>query len=240
MSYSGGRHGQILGDEKRGDELMDMVGGALAGARAVMAAGAAAYVCFTWRTWIEFETSMRRVGFRPDACIVWDKGSIGLGNQHYRPQHEFIFFQHDFLFYAKGERWRGGKAESDVWTIHRAPVGTYVHPTQKPVELIERALGNSSLRGDTVLDVFGGSGSTLIACERMMRRARLVELDPKYVDVIVRRWQDFSGKQASLEGGGSFETVRDERTRDPGHVSDFELGRARIAERAIRDDDGGN
>ena len=72
----------------------------------------------------------------------------------------------------------------------------------KPVELVERAIGNSSRRGDIVLDAFGGSGSTLIACERMERSARLMELDPKYVDVMVRRWQEFTGREAILDGDG--------------------------------------
>lgn len=119
----------------------------------------------------------------------------GLGNSNYRPQHEFIF-------YCKGGAWDGDKAQSDVWSMSRGATGKYVHPTQKPVELIERALNNSSKGGDTVLDVFGGSGSTLIACEKTGREARLMGLDPKYCDVIVRRWQEFTGKQATLEATG--------------------------------------
>ena len=76
-----------------------------------------------------------------------------------------------------------------------------MHPTAKPVELIDRALINSSKAGDIVVDLFGGSGSTLIACERQNRKARLMEIDPKYADVIVRRWQEFTGRQAVLEDG---------------------------------------
>ena len=82
--------------------------------------------------------------------------------------------------------------------------GGRIHPTQKPVELIERAVNNSSKGGDVIIDLFGGSGSTLIACEKLNRNARLMELDPKYCDVIVQRWQDFTGKQAKLEGSGGF------------------------------------
>jgi len=74
----------------------------------------------------------------------------------------------------------------------------------KPVELIERALVNSSKAGDLVVDLFGGSGSTLIACEKMGRSSRLMELDPKYCDVIIERWQDFVGKAAHLEDGRTF------------------------------------
>ena len=87
-----------------------------------------------------------------------------------------------------------------------------VHPTAKPVELIDRALINSSKSGDLVVDLFGGSGSTLIACERRNRKARLMEIDPNYADVIVRRWQEFTGKQADLEGDGrTFEEVAQDR-----------------------------
>ena len=82
----------------------------------------------------------------------------------------------------------------------------------KPVELVERAVGNSSKGRDTVLDPFGGSGSTLIACEKVARQARLIELEPKYCDVIIRRWQEFTGQEASLEGDGrSFTALGAER-----------------------------
>jgi DNA modification methylase len=212
MSYGGGRargahqsppggrsiksHGMIIGDDKTGDDLIALVRDALASAVAVSKSGSATYVCFPWRTYSEFESAMEECGLKASACIVWDKKSIGLGNANYRPQHEFIF-------YCKGGAWYGDKAQSDVWSLSRGATGKYVHPTQKPVELIEQALNNSSKGGDTVLDVFGGSGSTLIACEKTGREARLMELDPKYVDVIVRRWQEFTGKQATHAATGA-------------------------------------
>ena len=102
------------------------------------------------------------------------------------------------MFYCKGDDWRGGKGESDIWAMSRGATGEYVHPTQKPVELLERALNNSSKAGDVVIDSFGGSGSTLIACEKTGREARLMELDPKYCDVIIKRWEDYTGKTAEL------------------------------------------
>lgn len=139
----------------------------------------------------QIAASIREFGFtnrEVKACIVWDKKSIGLGNSHYRPQHEFIFYC--------GGQWHGDKSQSDVWSLSRGSTSAYVHPTQKPVELVERALVNSSKAGDVVIDCFGGSGSTLIAAEKTGRHARLMELDPKYVDVIVARWQEFTGLQA--------------------------------------------
>ena len=208
MSYGGGRaagstpkgaivkaHGMILGDDYQGDDLIDLVRQAISAAYASSKSGAAYYICFTWRTYSEFEAAIVDAGLKIANCIVWDKKSIGLGQSNYRPQHEFIF-------YVKGDGWQGDKSQSDIWKMSRGATGEYVHPTQKPVELIEKALANSSKSGDTILDVFGGSGSTLIACEKTNRQARLMELDPKYVDVIVKRWQDFTGLIAINEKTG--------------------------------------
>lgn len=211
MSYGGGRaagdhqsfknrsggikaHGMIMNDDLQGDSLIALVRDALASSIACAKEGAPLYACFTWRTYAEFERSLEELGREVKACIVWDKKSIGLGNAHYRPQHEFIFYC--------GGQWFGDKSQSDVWYMSRGNTGAYVHPTQKPVELIERALENSSKKGDVVIDCFGGSGSTLIACEKTGRHARLMELDPKYCDVIIKRWQDYTGKEAVLESSG--------------------------------------
>jgi len=103
------------------------------------------------------------------------------------------------------------KSQSTLWE-EKKPAANRMHPTAKPVELIDRALMNSSKAGDEVVDLFGGSGSTLIACERRNRKARLMEIDPKYADVIVQRWQEFTGRQAVLEGDGrSFTEIKRER-----------------------------
>ncbi len=206
MSYGGGRargddalnkkggvlikaHGMIKGDDLQGDNLIGLVRDALATAKTTSKAGAAFYVCFTWRTYKEFENALNECGLSVSNCSGWDNKSIGLGNANYRAQDEIIF-------YCKGCVWQGDKSQSDVWYMSRGATGDYVHPTQKPVELIERALINSSKAGDSVLDLFGGSGSTLIAAEKTGRNARLMELDEKYVDVIVQRWEEFTGKQA--------------------------------------------
>ena len=208
MSYGGGRaagstkkgalvkaHGMIKGDDLQGEDLIGMIRDAVGSAISVCKSGAAKYVCFPWRTYAEFESALEQVGMTVSACIVWDKKSIGLGNANYRPQHEFIF-------YSKGDSWFGDKSQSDVWYNSRGATGAYVHPTQKPVELVEKAINNSSKGQDIVIDVFGGSGSTLIACEKTNRDCRMMELDPKYCDVIINRWQDFTGKEATLEATG--------------------------------------
>ena len=220
MSYGGGRargdhalnknggvlikaHGMIKGDDLEGESLINLVRDAIGTCIASSKQGAAYYICFTWRTYSEFEEAIELGGASVANCIVWDKKSIGLGNANYRPQHEFIF-------YVKGGAWYGDRSQSDVWYMSRGATGEYVHPTQKPVELVERAICNSSKLGDLVLDVFGGSGSTLIACEKTSRHCRLVDLDPKYVDVMVKRWQDYTGKQAiHVESGKAFLEMSD-------------------------------
>ncbi len=109
---------------------------------------------------------------------------------------------------AQKDPWYGDKSQSTLWH-EKKPTANRLHPTAKPVELIERALLNSSKSGDMVVDLFGGSGSTLIGCERRGRKARLMEIDPKYSDVIVRRWREFTGREAILDNhGGTFAQVQ--------------------------------
>ena len=98
--------------------------------------------------------------------------------------------------------WCGDRDQSDIWNYKKPHVND-LHPTMKPVELVERAIKNSSKTRDIVIDLFGGSGTTLIACEKTNRQARLMEMDPKYVDVIVKRWEDFTGQKATRESDGS-------------------------------------
>ena len=206
MEYGGGRaegstkkgskvkaHGMIKGDDLKGDNLINLVSDALTTSYLKTKTGASAYICFTWRTYSEFENALNKAGFKVKNCIVWNKRSIGLGNSHYRPQHEFIFYC--------GEQWYGNKAQSDVWELSRGDTSKYVHPTQKPVQLIEKAIKNSTKSGDVIIDCFGGSGSTLIACEKTNRKCNMMELDPKYLDRIVKRWEDYTGRKAELLNG---------------------------------------
>lgn len=182
-------HGEILNDDLRGEGLIGLLESSLSRAKASSKEGAAFYVCFPWRTYSEFESAIKNCSLSINSCIVWDKQSIGLGNANYRPQHEFIF-------YSKGNNWYGGKSQSDVWYSSRGATGEYVHPTQKPVDIVSKAIENSSKEGDIVLDLFGGSGTTLIACEKLGRSCYMMELDPKYVDVIITRWEQFTGLKA--------------------------------------------
>ena len=110
--------------------------------------------------------------------------------------------------------WCGARDQGDVWQIKK-PHKNDLHPTMKPVELVERAIRNSSRPGDVVLDPFGGSGTTMIAAEKSGRKARLIELDPKYVDVIVRRWQDFAGARPSASRM-AWPSLRPQASGNPG------------------------
>ena len=108
--------------------------------------------------------------------------------------------------------WCGARDQGDVWYVNKPQVND-LHPTLKPVELVERAIRNSSRRRDVVLDPFGGAGSTMIACEKTGRQARLIEIEPRYVDVTIQRWQSFSGRSAILEGDGrSYAAIAEART----------------------------
>jgi DNA modification methylase len=121
-----------------------------------------------------------------------------MGRSDYQRQYEPILYG-----WKEGtdHYWCGARDQGDVWFVKK-PVANDLHPTMKPVELVERAIRNSSKSRDTVLDPFAGSGSTLIACEKTGRQARLIELEPRYCDVIIRRFEEFSGKRAVLESDG--------------------------------------
>jgi DNA modification methylase len=139
--------------------------------------------------------------FKKSSTIIWMKQSAGMGWQDYRAQHEPILY--GWKDGGKGKHFfSGDRTKTTVWKIGRDAQTTYKHPTQKPVALPEEAINNSSKGQDIVLDLFGGSGSTLIACEKTGRINRSMELDPKYCDVIVQRWQEFTGQTATLESNG--------------------------------------
>lgn len=141
------------------------------------------------------QAAFRAAGGKWSTFIIWAKNTFTLGRADYQRQYEPILYG-----WPEGAQrhWCGDRDQGDVWNIKK-PQKNDLHPTMKPVELVERAIRNSSRPGNVVLDPFGGSGTTLIAAEKSGRVARLIELDPKYVDVIVRRWEDFTGQTAIRE-----------------------------------------
>jgi DNA modification methylase len=145
------------------------------------------YVCCSWQYASIFKQAMTDIARAPKAMIVWNKVNPAQHLDKYFKQHEIIFYYGDF---GGSKTLRG-----DVWEMKRQK--NTVHPTMKPVELIDMAMVDQPNK-KIVYDAFGGSGSTLISCEKNHRSARIMELEPKYCDVIVKRWEDFTGKTAVL------------------------------------------
>ncbi|QIK36760.1 DNA modification methylase [Caldichromatium japonicum] len=159
----------------------------------------AVYVAMSSSELDVLQAAFRAAGGHWSTFIIWAKNTFTLGRSDYQRQYEPILYG-----WPEGatRHWCGDRDQGDVWHFNKPRVND-LHPTMKPVELVERAIRNSSRPGDVVLDPFGGSGTTLIAAEKSGRVARLIELDPKYVDVIVRRWQDFTGQGALREADGA-------------------------------------
>lgn len=151
------------------------------------------YVCF-YRLGLDYIfRALDKLNNRYKALIIWNKGNHTLSNSDYMSKYEPIvygWFQ-SHLFY-------GDRSNFDIWDIERTKKNE-LHPTMKPIDLVVQAIKNSSKVEDIVLDLFGGSGSTLIACEQLERKCYMMELDQKYCDVIVKRWEDFTGQKATLE-----------------------------------------
>jgi DNA modification methylase len=144
-------------------------------------------------------TAFNDAGGHWSTFLIWAKSHFCVGGSDYQRQYEVMLYG-----WPKGAKhfWCGARDQSDLWSFNKTDACT-LHPTMKPVELVAQAIENSSKPGDIVLDSFCGSGSTVIACEKTNRICRAMELDPKYCDVIVQRWEEATGKQAILEGTGS-------------------------------------
>jgi DNA modification methylase len=170
----------------------------------------AAYICMGCSEIDVLKSAFERAGGHWSTFLIWTKNVFTLGRSDYQRQYEPILYG-----WAKGSRhyWCGARDQGDVWEIAR-PVKNDIHPTMKPVALVERAIRNSSKSRDTVLDPFAGSGTTLMAAEATGRTAALVEIDPRYCDVIVRRWQEATGELAKREADG---LGFDEASQEAGH-----------------------
>ena len=177
-----GKHDVIKNDNLSESDFADFITGVC---NVILIVNPKAY--YIWCNWKFYGILQDKLDYK--TCIVWAKNVFGMG-QGYRHQHEFC------LFNGKVDDWI--KNESDLWEIKKDH--NYVHPTQKPVALSVRAFGNH-IKYLNVLDLFGGSGSTLIGAEQTGRKAFVMELDPKYCDVIVKRWEEFTGQKAELVNG---------------------------------------
>jgi DNA modification methylase len=198
----------IQGDRMTAEEFQKFLSTVCHHYRQIAKPGASLYMCHASLWQREFQNALEEAGFEIRCQIIWAKNTFAWGFGRYKFQHEPLFYAH-----VAGQKdcWYGNKSQSTLWPENK-PAANRIHPTAKPVELMERALINSSKAGDLVVDLFGGSGSTLIACERQLRRARLMEIDPRYADCIVRRWQEYTGGQAVLEANNrTFDGLAQER-----------------------------
>lgn len=204
----------IENDDKVGAELGDFLAGAFANLIIACVEAAPVYIwSASMAAGYEMLKALQSAGLHIQSSLVWVKNCIVLGQADYQWMHEPCWYG---WTPGKNHYWAGGRALSTVWDHRKDANQSYVHPMQKPVSLSEMAIGNSCPAGGTVIDLFGGSGSTLMGCHRTERKARLMELEPKYCDVIVRRWQEFTGQEATLDGdsiggGRTFASLAAER-----------------------------
>jgi len=175
---------KILNDKMDDDSFVEFLNNSLVGCETM-------YVCCSWQYAHLFRKAMINIGRKPKAMIIWDKVNPAQHLDKYFKQHEIIFYYGDF----------GGHKtiRGDIWTLKRKK--NTLHPTMKPVELITMALEDQKDKKN-IYDGFLGSGSTIIACEKLNRNCFGMELDPKYCDVIIQRWQQFTGKEAIHEQSG--------------------------------------
>jgi site-specific DNA-methyltransferase (adenine-specific) len=204
VDYEGKTKAKLRIANDRSDGLDSLLADSFAAVDEVLADGAPLYVAAPGgRLLLAFAEAFLDVGWDLRQTLVWVKDSMVLGRSDYHYRHEQLLYGFKSgpgRLGRGGKHWHGSDSETSVFEVDR-PRASREHPTMKPPELIERALLNSSRRRSVVLDPFAGSGSTLVACERTGRRARLVELDPRYCDVVCERWERLTGKRAVVRRG---------------------------------------
>lgn len=187
----------ILNDFMGTEEFKSFMFDAFASLSFAQKVGAMTYVVMSAQEWGNMMLTLAQNDYHWSSTIIWNKDSLVLSRKDYHTKYEPIWYG-----------WKEGtrlcpledRKQSDVWDIPR-PKKSEEHPTMKPVELVARAIKNSSKQGDAVIDLFGGSGTTLIASEQLDRNCYMMELDPRYVDVIVKRWEALTGEKAVLLNG---------------------------------------
>ncbi len=200
VDYAGGAGAEQAGKGRRikNDALGDAFGQFLCDACVLINThtNGAVYICMSSSELHTLQAAFTKAGGHWSTFVIWAKNRFTLGRSDYQRQYEPILYG-----WPEGvkRRWCGARDQGDVWNINR-PAKNDLHPTMKPVSLVERAIHNSSRKGDLVFDPFGGSGTTLIAAETTGRVCHGIELNPAYVDVAVERWQLFTGQTAMLDG----------------------------------------
>lgn len=184
----------IMNDKMEDSKFREFLVSVYTAAKNNMKAGASFYIWHADSERFNFEGAAKDVGWQVRETLIWNKNSITLGRQDYQWKHEPCLYGWNE---GGSHAWYSDRKQSTVLNFDR-PTSSKLHPTMKPVPLFDYQIKNSSKQGDLVLDLFGGSGTTMIACEQNGRHAYLMELDPKYADVIITRWEEFTGKKAEL------------------------------------------
>lgn len=187
-----GNAGKIKNDHMQDDQFREFLKNAFETADSVMKKGASFYIWYADKRTYSFIGACIDVGWLVRQCLIWNKNNLVIGGQDYQWKHEPCLYG-----------WKDGA--SHLWTSDRRqvtvinmdkPIKSDLHPTMKPVALFDYLIKNNTKSGDIVLDIFGGSGTTIMACQQNGRRGFVMELDPKYCDVIIKRWEEFTGEKA--------------------------------------------
>lgn len=188
---------QIANDKMTPDEFYKFLFSVFSNAKDNLKSGASFYIWFSDLATVEFNNAANNSGLMVKETLIWEKNNFVLGRQDYQHKHEPCLYG-----WVKGgsHSWYSDRKQTTILNFDR-PLNSNFHPTMKPVALFDYEIKNSTKSGDVVLDLFGGSGTTIMACEQNGRNACVMEYDPKYVDVIIKRWEDFTGKKAKLIEG---------------------------------------
>ena len=184
----------IQNDKMDNDSFHDFLLSAFKNAYMALKDGAAFYCWYASKEVVNFHSTLEEAGFSVKQELIWNKSSLVMGRQDYQWKHEPCLYGWKE---TNSHMWYGDRKQTTVIDWER-PTKADLHPTMKPIGLFDYQIKNSSKQGDSILDLFGGSGTTLMACEQNNRNAFIMEYDPRYVDVIIQRWENFTGKKAKL------------------------------------------
>ena len=192
VNYKGGTGMTIQNDNMEGNVFRKFLCDAFTCANSVMKPGATFYIWHADVQGYNFRGACHDIGWQVRQCLIWNKNALVLGRQDYQWKHEPCLYG-----WKEGAShlWASDRKQSTVIDMPR-PSKSELHPTMKPIALFDYQIKNNTKGGDKVLDLFGGSGTTIMACEQDGRKAYVMEFDPKYVDVIINRWEQFTGKKA--------------------------------------------
>lgn len=194
VNYEGGTKDKlkIENDNLEDTQFREFLKNAFCAADSVMKHGASFYIWHADSEGYNFRGACKDIGWSVRQCLIWNKNSLVMGRQDYQWKHEPCLYG-----WKEGAShlWMSDRKQTTVINMDR-PIRSELHPTMKPVALFDYLIKNNTKSGDIVLDIFGGSGTTIMACEQNGRRGFLMELDPKYCDVIVKRWEKFTGEKA--------------------------------------------